>query len=365
MNFFNVHNSERSKKLALEVLSGSWIGEGAMAAEFERQLSARLGLVNPVTVNSGTAALHLALVIAGVGAGDEVIVPAQTFVATAMVVMQCGATPVFADIDPQTGNMDAQDLKKRITEKTRAIIPVHYGGMVCNLSEIYYAARGFDLSIIEDAAQALGATYAGMPIGSISRFTCFSFQATKHITTGDGGALCCLDENDAREALRRRWFGIDRQNTKTAEEGNREFDINEVGYKYHLNDLAAAVGLGNLEELEERLRRRREIAGIYREKLKNAPGVELLRLDEWQEPAYYIFTMLVEERLDFVRALRARCVPASVCMRRIDRNTLFGGMRDDLPGTEYFDEHQISIPCHEGLSDEDVEMVVGAIKEGW
>ena len=365
MKFFNVRISERSLELVNQVLQSDWIGEGPMAAEFEHQLAERMGLINPVTVNSGTAALHLALVIAGIGPCDEVIVPPQTFVATAMVVQQCGAIPVFADIDPQTGNISAADILKRITNRTKAIIPVHYGGLPCDMAEIGAVSKAYNLTVIEDAAHALGATYHGEPIGSISRFTCFSFQAIKQITCGDGGALCCRDSDDAAEAFRRRWFGIDRLNSKTTPLGDRCYDITEVGYKYHLNDIASAIGLGNLEGYGERLKLRQQIGEFYRDKLHSIRGLELLRVDDDRQHAYWLFTILVEKRPDFIRALKARDIPASVSMLRIDKNSIFGGKRSDLPGMDYFDAHQVSIPIHEDLTLEDLGLIVEAIRRGW
>lgn len=365
MNFFNVRISEQSIHLVNQVLRSGWIGEGPMAAEFECQLAERMGLINPVTVNSGTAALHLALVIAGIRTGDEVIVPPQTFVATAMVVQQCGAIPVFADIDPQTGNISAADLLTRITNRTKAIIPVHYGGLPCDMAEIGAVAKAYKLTVIEDAAHALGATYREKPIGSISRFTCFSFQAVKQLTCGDGGALCCLDRVDAAEAFRRRWFGIDRMNSKTSPLGDRSYDISEVGYKYHLNDVASAIGLGNLSGYDKRLKLRQQIGDFYRQKLQTVQDLELLRVEDDRSHAYYLFTILVENRSDFIRALADRGVPASVSMLRIDKNAVFGGQRSDLPGMDYFDAHQVSIPIHEDLTLEDLSLIVEAIRRGW
>ncbi len=363
MNFFNVHISERSKELVNQVLSGDWIGEGPMVAEFEKKLAA-FGMANPVTVNSGTAALHLALVIARVGHGDTVIVPAQTFAATAMVVKMVGAIPVFSDIDPKTGNIDPVDIERK-ADNADAIIPVHYGGLPCNMDEINRLAEKYGLTIIEDAAHALGAVYHGKPVGSISRFTCFSFQAIKHITTGDGGALCCLYTDDAQEAYQRRWFGIDRVHSANSELGNREYPISQVGFKYHMNDITAAIGIGNLDEFPNRLKARQEIGAFYREYLAGVPGLELLRIDPDIDHAYWLFTVLVEKRLEFIRALKERGIPASVCMRRIDDNPVFGGRRNDLPGTDYFDEHQVSIPCHDGLTADDLGAVIRAIWEGW
>ena len=188
------------------------------------------------------------------------------------------AIPVFADIQLSTGNIDPKSIVNKITEKTSAIIAVHWGGYPCDLDEILDIGKQHNLIVIEDAAHALGATYKGKSIGDISDFTAFSFQAIKHLTTGDGGALCCLKDKDSEKAKRIRWFGIDRENSEPSNLGEREFDIDEVGYKYHMNDLAAALGQGNLESLCDRLRRRREIAKIYHDELLNTDVLEFVRI---------------------------------------------------------------------------------------
>lgn len=365
MDFFTTHISESAKKRIVQVLNTTFVSAGDVAKEFEEELTSKLGLVNPVSVNSGTSALHLGLAVAGVVPGDEVILPPQTFVASGLSILIQGAKPVFADIQYKTGNIDSKSIKEKITEKTKTILPVHWAGNPCDMDDINAVAKEHDLVVIEDAAHALGATYKGKPIGSISDFTAFSFQAIKHLTTGDGGALCCLNEHDYRKAKVCRWFGIDRDASKPSILGEREFDISEVGYKYHMNNLAAAVGLGNLEDFPKNLRRRREIANIYRKELKNVPGLQLLDYKNDRESAYWLFTVLVERRIDFIKKLKEHDVPASVVHLRIDRNSVFGGLTPNLPNQEKFNENQVAIPIHSGLSDEDVEKVIYVIKSGW
>jgi len=365
MNFFQVHISSQAIESATEVLKSGWISEGDKVKEFEAALSERLGLCNPVTVNSGTSALHLALAIAHVGPEDEVILPAQTFVATGMVVLSKRAKPVFVDIQPNTGNICPKSISEKITERTKAVIAVHWGGYPCDLDEINNLAERHNLIVIEDAAHALGAGYKGKPVGSISRFTAFSFQAIKHLTTGDGGALCCLDEEDYSSALNRRWFGIDRTHDQPSVLGEREYDIKEVGYNYHMNNLAAAVGLGNLEDFPSNLKRRREVAKLYRDNLKDVPGLQLLDYEDDRDSAYWLFTVLVERREDFIRALKSKTVPTSVVHLRIDKNSVFGGQVPDLPNQEKFNDMQVAIPIHSALTDEDVNLTIEAIINGW
>lgn len=343
----------------MEVLNSGWLNEGPMVQKFETLLSKQLGLVQPVALNSGTSALHLALVLAGVKAGDEVVLPAQTFIATGMVILQQGAIPVFADIQRETGNIDPASIQQKITSKTKAIIAVHWGGYPCDLEEIHTIAKEHGLVVIEDAAHALGATYQNKPIGALSTFTAFSFQAIKHLTTGDGGALCCLHHEDALRVRRLRWFGMDRG---AAREGAM---VSEIGYKYNLNDLGAAVGLGNLMDFESRLRRRREIGTIYRRELARVPGLKLPIYEQDRVHAYWLFTVLVEERTRFMAELKEEGIPTSVVDLRIDKNPVFGGLREDLIHQDWFDWHQVAIPLHEGLTDSDVQKIVQSIQSGW
>lgn len=363
INFFHTHISPRAIDLATETLRSGFVSEGKRVAQFEAEMTRALGLVRPVAVNSGTSALHLALAVADVGPGDEVILPPQTFVASAATILMCGAKPVFADIQPHTGNLDPQSLRVHITPRTKAVMPVHWGGYPCDMDEINAIAREHDLAVVEDAAHALGATYKGKPVGSLSRFTAFSFQAIKHLTTGDGGALCCLEESDYWAARRRRWFGIDRERDLPSILGERVYNLDELGFKYHMNDLAAAVGLGNLTDLPTTIARHREIAAAYRKGLDGVPGIKLLESNSDRESACWFFTLLVERREEFVRALKDRGIPATVVHQRIDRNAVFGGLREDLPGQQYFDSHQIALPVHVGLTDEDVQKVVEAVCE--
>jgi len=365
VDFFNTSISQTSFEYVEKVLNSTYVSAGKVADNFEKELSAALGLVNPVSVNSGTSALHLGLEVAGLGPGDEVILPAQTFVASGLAILMTGSNPVFADIQYETGNIDPESIRQKVTEKTKAIMPVHWAGYPCDMDEINQIAKENNLVVIEDAAHALGATYKGKPIGSISDFTAFSFQAIKHLTTGDGGALCCLNKLQYEEAKKRRWFGIDRESSKPSILGDRVFDIEKVGFKYHLNDLAAAVGLGNLEEFPKRLKKFREIVSIYREELSNVPGMELLDYKNDRESAFWLFTVLVENRLDFIRKMNAAGIPVSVVHQRIDRYSVFGGQTPGLVNQEKFGDNQIAIPVQAELRVEDVNLIIKTINKGW
>jgi len=365
MNFFYTHISKKAHARVKEVLTTSFISAGKLSDEFENELAAKLGMVNPICLNSGTSALHLGLEVAGIGCDDEVILPPQTFIASGLSILMAGAKPVFADIQYETGNIDPKSIEKKITEKTKAIMPVHWAGYPCDMDEISKIAKIHNLIVIEDAAHALGAVYKEKSIGSVSDYTCFSFQAIKHLTTGDGGALCCLNKEKYIEAKNRSWFGIDRENSKPSILGEREYELTTLGFKFHLNDYAAALGIANLEDISYILGRRREIAEIYRSELINIPGLRLLDYQNDRESAYWLFTILVENRIEFIKKLLSRKIPSSVVHLGIDKYSIFGGHNPGLLNQVKFDEHQVSIPVHSDLSDEDVDLIIHTIKEGW
>lgn len=355
MNFFETTVTDVAISNAIEVLYSGMLSEGEWVKLFEKGVSEEFGYRNCVAVNSCTSALHLALILAGVKPGDEVILPAQTFLATGLAVLYCGAKPVFADIEKDTGNLDANDAWRKVNEKTRAIICVSWGGTPCDLRSFGNSAG---VAIIQDNAHALGSTYADMPIANFGDFSCFSFQAIKQLTTGDGGMLTCRHSHDYYRARKLRWFNIDRENDKTGFDGERMYDSHEVGYKYHMNNIAAAIGLGNLHGVKERQAKRADIAFRYSESF-GFNSVDRMGSSNW------LYTQLVSNRDDFIRMMRSKDIPVSVVHNGIDRNSIFGGIDRSLANQRYWDEHHICLPCHSGLTDEDVQKVCDAIRGGW
>ena len=366
INFFNTYISPSAADSVQHVLQTGFLSEGKVVAEFEAGLTKEAGIVNPVALNSGTAALHLALVVAGIGEGDEVIIPAQTFIATGLAVLMTGAKPVFADIQYETGNISPADVIKKISVRTKAIMPVHWGGYPCDMDELQVIATANKLLLIDDAAHAIGATYKNQKIGSIGDMSCFSFQAIKHLTTGDGGALGCKSLQHYKKAMSLRWFGIDRQNSPVGLLGEREYNLEEIGYKYHLNNFAAALGLANLNDLEANLKRRREIASYYNDELRGVAGIKLFRYKNDRESAYWLYGFHVENREAFILKLQQAEIPASVVHLGIHKNDIFkDGSKESLLEQSAFDKTQIHIPVHNGLSDEQVQFMVKTIKAGW
>jgi perosamine synthetase len=366
IDFFNTDVHPEAFVKVSEVLQSTFLSEGKLVADFESALSHQLGILNPVAVNSGTAALHLALVVAGIGIGDEVIIPSQTFIATGLAVMMTGAVPVFADIQLHTGNIDPADVERKISPKTKAVMPVHWGGYPCEMDQLIEIATRYNLLVIEDAAHAIGAKYKGNFVGALGDMTCFSFQAIKHLTTGDGGLLACKDQNHFERAMVLRWFGIDRKNSPIGSSGEREYNLKELGYKYHLNNYAAALGLANLEVLSANLKRRREIAEYYNTELKDVPGLDLFSYDQDKESSYWLYGFHVEKRDAFISKLASAGIPSSVVHVGIHKNELFThDSVNTLHVQNAFDKSQVHIPVHNGLSNNQTHAIIKAIKAGW
>jgi perosamine synthetase len=362
---FRPYMNEYAIELVSEVLRSGWIGQGPKVDQFEKEIKERLGIRYPVTVNSGTTALCFALHLAGVGPGDEVITTALTAPATNHAILASGATPVFADVQYDTANIDPKDIGHRITKRTKAIIPVDYGGYPCDLYEINKIAKRHNLVVIEDAAHSFGAMYKGERIGNITDYTCFSFQAIKTINTGDGGMISMLSEDKYKAAIRKRWFGIDRNARKSISPERQDFDIDEQGFKYHMNDIAAAIGIGQFRDFDKILARRKEIVEKYNSAFANVPGITLFKYNNDRTNTNWLYTMHVDRREDFFNTLSAKGVAVSSVHFRNDRYSIFGPKRTDLPNLDRLEKDIMSIPIHNFMTDEDVEYVIQCIKEGW
>ena len=365
IRMFSPYVSKKAASAVNKVLKSRYLGEGPIVKEFENKFSELVGAKYPVAVNSGTAALHLAVVMAGVKPGDEVITTAQTMMATSHAILAQFAKPVFADIQYETGNINPKDIEKRITKKTKAILPVHWTGYPCDMDEIHEIAEKHSLPVIEDAAHALGAYYKKKPVGTNSPYTCFSFQAIKHVTTADGGMICLDNKEKYDDARRKRWFGIDRDKRKPSILGEPEWNVTEVGYKYHMNDFSAALGIENLKELKQILKRRAEIVKRYREGLSKIKNIKLFERKSDRESANWLFSMHVKKRVDFIRMMLKKGIEVSVVHNRIDSNGAFGPLRKDLRQLAKFTETHISIPLHNCLSDDDVDYILKCIRGGW
>jgi len=362
---FYPHVPEKAIEQVTKVLHSRWIGQGPRVAEFENEFTKRFaGSGKSVAVGSGTDALHLAYILAGLQAGDEVIVPVFTCTATNIPFLYMGVTIRFADVDPETLNISVAHVRQLANEKTKAIVCVHYGGLPCDMDELHAIAKELGIPVIEDAAHAPGATYKGKKIGEISQFTMFSFQAIKHITTGDGGMLILQDNELVHKAERIRWFGIDRSDKQ---KGTWENDITEVGYKYQMTDISASLGLASLEEFDKILSHRQRIFEAYKIGLKGVSGIKLVGANYTDRThAAWLCTILVDkDRLGFMRALRDKKIESSQVHFRNDRYSIFGGRRDDLPNMDDVEERYIVLPMHMKVTEANVNYICEVIKKGW
>lgn len=360
---FSVYMPDSVKESLLNTLYSGFIGQGQKVDEFEFQFSEKFKILNTVSLNSGSSALRLALALIGVGPGDEVISTAYTMVATNTVILEQFAKPVFADISYENINILPEDIEHRITEKTKAIMCVHWGGYPCDMNEIHKVARDYNLSVIEDAAHALGAYYKNKPIGTISDYTAFSFQAIKHLTTGDGGMLSIKSPEKYREALRRRWFGIDRKNRKPTLIEDPVADIKEVGYKYHMNDIAATIGLEQLKNFDLNFKRRQYIAKIYREELIKTNKITLLENKNDRINANWMFAVHIQNRNRFIKFMQENGIGVTVHNWRNDRYSIFGGIKKDLLNLEKVNTTLVNLPLHPNLSDNDIDYILMKIKK--
>jgi dTDP-4-amino-4,6-dideoxygalactose transaminase len=336
-----------------EVLASGYIGQGEKVEAFEAALQGLLGTPEPpLTTNSCTSAIDLALHLIGVGPGDEVITTPVTCTATNSPIVTRGAAPVWADVDPDTGLIDPIDIGMKITEKTRAIMAVDWGGSLCDYAHIrrvlLYKDRE-DIPIIQDAAHSLAAGIGG-------DYVCWSFQAIKHLTTGDGGALWCPPEQLERARLLR-WYGLDR---RSKADFRCEQNIQEVGYKYHMNDIAAAIGLANINDTRKIVAAHRAHAELYDDRLISIPGVQRPQWDNTS--SWWLYTLLVKDRQGFIAHMADHGIAASPVHARNDTHAAFHFPNGPLPGVDYFASRNVAIPVGWWLSADDQRAVAAAVK---
>ena len=361
---FHPYVPQEAAQKVSEVLSTRWIGQGPLVDKFEAEFEEIIGVGKSLAVGSGTDALHLAYLLAGVEPGDEVICPVFTCTATNLPLLYIGATPVFADIDPKTMNISPSSIRELITEKTKAIVTVDYGGLPCDYAEINEIAREFGLKVIDDAAHAIGAEYRGTSIGAVADFTTYSFQAIKHITTGDGGMLHVRDPELAEKGRRLRWFGIDR---KAKFSGIWANDITEIGYKYQMTDIGAAMGIAGLAHLPLVLSHRRELLKAYEEGLKNVQGLYNVGSDSQNDRLHsaWLHTILIDDREGLQKKLASHGVESGQVHYRNDMYSIFGKRRNYLQNMDAIESRYLVLPLHMKVGIKEVEKICGIIKAGW
>lgn len=357
-------------KLEIEAVSGvlekGYLGMGAECQAFEQELGTFIGEGRQVIcVNTGTAALHLALQALGVAAGDEVLVPSLTYVASFQAVSACGATPVACDVCVETGLIDLEDAARRITSRTKVLMPVHYASYPGDLNKIYSFAKQHELRVVEDAAHAFGCEYAGRKIGSFGDVVCFSFDGIKNITSGEGGAVVTADRDVVACVQDARLLGVVKDSEKRySGERSWEFDVTEQGWRYHMSDLMAAIGRTQLMRFEGEFKpKRMALARKYRELLKGLNGVQLFKTDlDAVVPHILPIRVLGGRRERVMQALSAQGTQTGLHYKPNHLLTRFGAGRVALPVVERLYEELLTLPLHPGVSFDDVDQIVGVIR---
>jgi UDP-4-amino-4,6-dideoxy-N-acetyl-beta-L-altrosamine transaminase len=359
----------------VDVLRGDWLTHGPAVSRFEETFAEVVGARFAVAVSSGTAALHAAAYAAGIGPGDEVITSPLTFLASANCILYCGGRPVFADVDPGTLNLDPAAVEAALTPRTKAILPIHFAGLPCDLAAIHAIARARNLVVIEDAAHALGAEIAGRRIGGLSPLTAFSFHPVKHITTGEGGMVTGNEPALADRLRRFRNHGIDREVRKrqaTTPAAWRQ-DMVTFGFNYRLSDIHSALGLSQLRRLDARLKRREKIAGRYQEAFAAIPEVTAAPTRPGMRHAWHIYPLqvnrerLCQDREAIFQALRAENIGVSVHYRPVHLHPYYrehlGTGPGDCPAAEAAFERLLTLPLFPGMTDDDVADVIAAVEK--
>ncbi|MCI1965448.1 MAG: DegT/DnrJ/EryC1/StrS family aminotransferase [Oscillospiraceae bacterium] len=358
-----------------KTLKSLWVAKGPRTAKFEQEFAEHLGAKHAVAMNSCTAALHVALLSAGIGPGDEVITTPMTFASTANTVIHCGATPVFADIDYKTGCIDPDEIEKKITGKTKAIVPVHYSGQVCDLDRIYEIADRHGLFVSEDAAHALESRYKGRLIGNkLKGAASYSFYATKNLTTGEGGML--VTDSDDIDAKARIWAGQGMSHNawnRYAKGGTWQYDICEPGFKYNMFDIQAALGLVQLSRIGEMQANRLKIAEKYQREFGKIDAVETPFVPDYTTHSWHLYVLrIVPEKLTidrdrFITELNDRNVGTSVHFIPVTGMSAytkrFGFKAGDFPNTEKHFERIVSLPLYPTLTEEQSDYVVAAVRD--
>jgi len=369
IEFFR-HNIDRADRARVsQVLQSIFLTTGSVVQEFEEEFSHYLGLGSTIGVTSCTAGLHLSLVALGIGPGDEVITTPMSFCATANAVLHAGAKPVFVDVEEETGNLNAGLLESRLSKKTLAIIPVHLYGQMCDMKKIRSLANRYRLKIVEDAAHAIEAARDGVGVGHLADIACFSFYATKNITSGEGGAVSTNSIRTASFLRMLRLHGIDRGAAERYTKHYQHWDMPVLGWKYNMDNIQAALLIGQLERIDGLWKKRDKLWRLYENELQSIKGIRVLKTLPGAKHARHLFTVLVPpaKRDLILRTLQKKGIGVAVNYQPIHlltfyRNT-FGYKNGDYPVAEDIGKRTISLPLYPSLKESDVKYVVKILRE--
>jgi len=355
-------------------LESGWLGTGPKVARFEREFAAYKGVPYAAALNSCTAALHLSVLAAGVRPGDEVITTPMTFCASVNAIIHAGGIPVLADIDPSTMNIDPKEIERKITPKTRAVMPVHFAGRPCDMDAILDIAGKYRLRVIEDCAHAIETEYKGRKAGCIGDFGCFSFYVTKNIVTGEGGMVLARHEEDIAWIRILGLHGMSKDAWKRfSDEGYKHYQVVECGYKYNMMDIQAAIGIHQLERVEQYWTRREQIWKIYNDAFASLPVTLPADSGPGEKHAYHLYTLLIDEsrtgisRDAFLNALTAEKIGCGVHYLSIPEHPYyqktFRWSPEQYPNAMRIGRQTVSLPISANLSNDDVDDVISAVKK--
>ncbi|UYQ92430.1 DegT/DnrJ/EryC1/StrS family aminotransferase [Chitinophaga horti] len=366
---FKLNFDEAEEKAVMDTIRSKWISTGPRCAEFEKQFSAALQVKHAVSLSNCTTALHLAFKLTGVGAGDEVICPSMTFVASINAIRYVDAVPVFCDIaGPEDMNIDAGKIESLITEKTRAILVVHFAGFPCDMDRIMAIAKKHDLRVIEDACHGPLSVYHGKKLGTIGDVGCFSFFSNKNISTGEGGMLVTNNDEYADRARLLRSHGMTTMSYQRASGHATTYDVVDFGYNYRMNDILAALGIEQLKKLPGDLEQRVAVRKAYEQAFADVEGVFVPFANTPEFVSNYIFPIVLKNsdatKRDEVRnALHARGIQTSVHYPAAHRFSIYKSDRHELPATEYVTDNEITLPMYSSLTNEEVGFIVSTLKD--
>lgn len=354
-----------------ETLQSGWLTKGPATVQFEQEFAAYVNSSHAVGLNSCTAGLHLAQIALGIGPGDEVITTPYTFVATANTILHTGAKPVFVDIDPISMNLDPALVEAAITPRTKAIIPVHFAGLPCDMDAIIALANKYRLYVIEDAAHAVHTNYKGRPVGSIGDITCFSFYATKNLATGEGGMATTDDESLAERMRVASLHGMSKNAwNRYSDKGSWHYDVEYAGFKYNMTDVQAALGLVQLQKLPAMQRRREQVVARYNAALASCDSLHLPYDDPRHRHAWHLYVirlkpaMLAISRELFIAELGKAGIGTSVHFIPVPHHPYYrrlGYRPSDCPQASHAYAHAVSLPLYPGLSDAQADAVIDAV----
>lgn len=358
-------------EVAVEVLRSKWLSMGPVTQRFEEKFAEYLGVKHAFGVSNGTAALHIAHLVSGIKMGDEVIVPSLTFVSTANSALYCGAKPVFADITGLDNfNISPDTILEKITNRTKAITMVHYGGYPCDMDAIMEIAEDHNLKVIEDAAHAPGAEYQGTKCGTIGDIGCFSFFANKNLVTGEGGMVVTNDDTLAEKIRITRSQGMTTLTWDRHKGHAHSYDVVDMGFNYRINEIASAIGSVQLKKLDESNARRRKLVEEYRKKLKDVSGISVPFKDHKEKSSCHIFPILLSDsinREEFMDGLKEKGIQTSIHYPPVHLFTyyrkIFGFKEGMLPKTEFVGEHEVTLPLYPMMNVEDVKHVISCAVE--